>query len=318
MEKFKPTAKVILDSISPEGKRLTTVEVVINRWILAELNTHREFSRNSASSRAIPFSKTSKKVREQPAMSLHYGINQSGMSADNELSPQDIKEVEIYLLGIRDYTLDILEKLQKEYSLHKQVINRYIEPFMQHTVIISSTEWDNFFWQRCHPAADPNMKAAADAIQLAYYQSTPQLLKYGQWHMPYLDTQTIDEIHSNNILNTNEMLETCKMVSAARNGRVSYLTQDGLRDWQEDVALYNRLVTADVLHASPLEHVATPSMSEEGYQNVLDACDLLVCPGHDEIEYRPSNFKGWNQFRHQIQDLNPKGPFIPNHPLLTK
>jgi hypothetical protein len=252
-------------------------------------------SRNSASSRAIPFSKTSKKVREMPALPLHYGVNKPGMSADSELADEQIRQVEIYLNGIKNHTLDILELINDEYHLHKQVINRYIEPFMSHTAIISATEWDNFFWQRCHPAADPVMKAAADAMQYAYYTSVPTEISYGYWHLPYVDVDTINEVFSNNILTTTEMIEVIKKVSAARCARVSYLTQSGIRDWTEDLALYNRLVTADVLHASPLEHVATPANGN----------------------YRLSNFKGWNQFRHVIQDSLPsQGPFIPNHPLL--
>jgi hypothetical protein len=132
-------------------------------------------------------------------------------------------------------------------------------------------------------------------MQYAYYTSVPTEISYGYWHLPYVDVDTINEVFSNNILTTTEMIEVIKKVSAARCARVSYLTQSGIRDWTEDLALYNRLVTADVLHASPLEHVATPANGN----------------------YRLSNFKGWNQFRHVIQDSLPsQGPFIPNHPLL--
>ena len=87
-----PEAKIICDSISPDGIRLTTMEVKMHRFILAEMNTHRIFSRNSASSRAIPVKKMLERVKTDPAMPVFWGKNQSGMGASEELSPLEKEE----------------------------------------------------------------------------------------------------------------------------------------------------------------------------------------------------------------------------------
>ena len=59
-------AEIIADSLSPQGHRLTTFICVFPRIVLAEFNTHRMLSRNSASSRAIPFNKMLEMVKTNP------------------------------------------------------------------------------------------------------------------------------------------------------------------------------------------------------------------------------------------------------------
>src|ERR1035437_8630552 len=166
-----PEAKIICDSISPEGVRLTTMEVKIHRFVLAEMNTHRVFSRNSASSRAIPVKKIIERVKTDPAMPVFWGKNQAGMGAAVELDYTEKNIAEFLWLQARDRSVKDVEDLQK-LGLHKQLTNRLLEPWLWHIAIISSTEWTNFFGQRCainpetgQPYAQPEMHAVAMAMQ---------------------------------------------------------------------------------------------------------------------------------------------------------
>lgn len=293
---MQPNAKIICDSISEQGHRLVTMEVVMHRFILAEMNTHRAFSRNSASSRAIPYQKIRNRIMESPAYPVHWGSEQKGMASGDELQ-------EAYLVGSKrqwDYAMDDAithADIIHEFGLHKSLLNRLLEPFMWHTAIISATEWDNFFWQRCDPAAQPEMKRVADAMQIAYFSSTPKLLGHGEWHLPYISQEDWDKI---NDLDSNDApIELAKQTSVARCARVSYLTQDGKRDVQEDLSLYLRLKGSG--HWSPFEHVATPVVtSASPYDHGMTG-----------------NFVGWRQFRKTFLGEN-RAKFIPNLPELAQ
>lgn len=159
-------AKVIADSKSPQGKRLTTMVVTFPRFILAELNTHRMFSRNSASSRAIPFEKMVKSVQENPFIPIAWQKDHKGMQGSEYFNHNDtfieleeekncIRECFIRWNEAKNYAIKYAKKLNKlqttigEIGVTKQLCNRLLEPFMWHTVIISATEWENFFALRC-------------------------------------------------------------------------------------------------------------------------------------------------------------------------
>jgi thymidylate synthase ThyX len=262
-----PNATVVADSLSPAGIRLTTVEVTLHRFVLAELNTHRVFSRNSASSRAIPVRKQLARVLDDPAVPVEFGANQRGMQAGEPLTGGDHDAALAAWLEARDHAVAAVERLQ-ELGVHKQVTNRLLEPFMWHTVIVTATEWDGFWEQRCSPLAQPEIRVAAEAMRTAYDASTPAPLALGEWHTPYLreDDGDLDA-------------ETARRVSAARCARVSYLTHDGRRDIDKDLELYERLVTARPPHWSPLEHVATPAAADETPLG---------------------NLRGWRQLRHEV------------------
>lgn len=272
---FKPTAKVILDSISPVGDRLTTIEVSLHRYVLAEFNTHRVFSRNSASSRAIPYSKMRAKAVATPALPLSWPAEQSGMQGGAELEPDKQDFARRRWLHARDQAVKTADELHMA-GIHKSVINRLLEPFLPHTIIVSATDYSNFFAQRCNPAAQPEIRVAAEAMREAYDSSTPQPLRYGQWHTPYITKDDWTEAYSLG-LSVEEQTELFKKISVARSARVSYLTHDGVRDWDKDLDLFNRLVTAKPGHWSPLEHVATPKRTRDANRG---------------------NFVGWNQLRH--------------------
>jgi hypothetical protein len=260
---------VIADSTSPSGTRLTTLEVRLHRFVLAELNTHRVFSRNSASSRAIPINKQIERVLTDPALPIEYGSKRAGMQAGAPLEGEQLADAQHVWLAARDHAVDAAQQLLA-LGVHKQVANRLLEPFLWHTVIVSATDWDGFWTQRCSPLAQPEIRLAAEAMRDAVLASTPVACRDGEWHLPYItDADRTD---------ARGAVETLRRVSAARCGRVSYLTHDGRRDLDEDLALYERFLSAEPPHASPLEHVATPALDGSGRQ--------------------VGNLRGWMQLRH--------------------
>ena len=221
-------------------------------------------SKNSASSRAIPTSKMIQRVRDDPAFPIHWGANVSGMSAREEVH-EPMAAWGLWREAL-DSALRIAEEM-REMSLHKQVVNRILEPFSYITVIASATDWDNFFALRDHPDAQPEMQMLAKMMKSAYNESTPKLRRPGEWHLPLIDE---DDYFST---------EEWPKVSAGRCARVSYLTHDGKRDWREDIKLYEKLTSSIPMHASPLEHPAVALDSSE----------------------RTGNFTGWMQLRKIVE-----------------
>lgn len=259
------SARVLTDSVSSSGIRLTTMEVRFPRFILSELNTHRILSKNSASSRAIPTNKMIERALENPAMPIEWGVNKPGMSANEALTPEQAEEAKAEWLRARDSAVAHVRNLQK-YNVHKQVINRLLEPFMWHTVIISGTDWDNFYNLRISPNAQPEIRRAAELMRDAMNGSKPRTVGIGDWHLPLVQDDERDM-----------PIEQLKKVSAARCARVSYLTHDGNRDVSKDIELCERLLSDR--HLSPFEHVATPSEDSEFH----------------------ANFRGWIQMRASIE-----------------
>lgn len=277
-------AKVLADSVSPAGYRLTTLEATFPRFVLAEFNTHRVFSRNSASSRAIPVAKQLRRVLDDPYVPIEFGSNKPGMQAGPALTGQARDAAEAEWLAARDNAVrhvlglitspenvaahdDLhacLEAAQGSLkqppaewlNVHKKVANRLLEPFMWHTVIVSSTTWDNFFNLRCHPDAQPEIRLIASKMREAVERSVPTRLEPEEWHLPLVGEAEREETSS---------AEELAKVSIGRCARVSYLTHDGTRDLAADVALYDRLLESG--HMSPMEHVARPMAPGELAQN---------------------------------------------------
>ena len=293
-------AKVIADSISPQGVRLTTMQLRYPRFIHAELMTHRVFSRNASSSRAVPVERLIADVESDPVVPLFWGKNQPGMQAGEECVErvQDPEISDTYYgsmtreqawLAARDNAVKTAQAFTAA-GYHKQIVNRLLEPFSHINVVATATEWANFFALRCHIAAEPHMQLLAEAMRAARNESTPIPLEPGQWHLPYVG----------NVTNVNQMpyrempdaLQWIK-VSVARCARVSYLTTEGKPPTVEaDLALYERLVGSQPMHASAAEHQATPD------GRTYDS----MGPGewhHPELQ---GNLRGWVQYRKTLPD----------------
>ncbi len=244
-------AKVLADS-QYGYHRVTTMEVTLPRSILAEFNTHRVFSRNTSSSRAIPIKRVIRQVLTNPFVP-EFRRNRRGMVAGGEFGKT---QAFVYKLIWRLASVVACGFAFLLSKAHKQYANRLLEPWMWAKVIVTSTEWDNFFKQRISKEAEPSMNAVAKSMKQALCDSEPDtLLDYG-WHVPLIE--------GGDYWGHNITIDTIAKLSAARCARVSYLRHNDARSHEEDIKLFDRLV--DSGHWSPLEHVvqAVPAALQEG------------------------------------------------------
>lgn len=295
------SAIVVEDSESRDGIRLTTLHLRYPRFIHAEFMTHRVFSRNARSSRAVPVSKMIEEVKYDPVVPLYWGKNQPGMQASEEHdalvelgeemcdtgigeypSPKSLTREEAWLEA-RDRAVEAAQAFAAA-GYHKQIVNRLLEPFMHIDTLVTATEWDNFFTLRDHPDAEPHIQMLAREIKAALEASEPRLLKDDEWHLPY-----VYEVEALRLWETRyggasqrEAREEWKSdlikLSVARCARISYQPFNGDGSFEAEMARYRRLVEAFPPHASPAEHQAKPDV------------------GGTTPELH-GNFKGWIQYR---------------------
>lgn len=282
----KPKVRVLADSYSIRtNKRLTTLECTFWRPILPEITRHRSCSFSVRSSRAVPVSALIEEVKYSPWGPEEYGLNQKGMQAEQKVEESKAKLAShLWLLAARSAanTASQMERLK----IHKQVVNRLLEPFICTHAVISATEWDNFFNLRISPLAQPEMQTLARAMKDAMDKSVPQNLHEDLWHLPYISQEE---------LNTYP-IEDLKMASAARCARVSYKPfNEKEADIEKDIILAKKLI--EQRHYSPLEHIACPAVVNEPY---LDSNNI---PKDNYVPfYKPSNFIGWNQYRKFLEE----------------
>lgn len=270
------TIKVDIIADSQCGiSRITTMQLYYPRFIHAEFMTHRMFSRNASSSRAIPVSIMIGNILDDPAVPIHWGKNQKGMQAYEELDDNQKKNCQSFWQYALEDTITHVHQLLKQ-GLHKQVANRLLEPWMHMSVVCTATEWDNFFALRYHSAAQPEIKELARQMWEAREQSCPVNLKPGEWHLPYVRAKEMLE----------HPLETQIKVSVARCARVSYTRHSGRPALlEEDLALYDRLLGSQPIHASPAEHQAQATAPQDRWSWW-------------------GNFQGWRQYRKTLEGEN--------------
>lgn len=249
--------KVLSKSINVvTGDTLTTVELRYWRAIHGELMTHRVFSRNAGSSRATPVKKMLDQVWNDPAGPIHWGVNKAGMQANAELRGWRLKLSQNLWRTSGKVACAFAWGLMK-IGLHKQVANRILEPWQYINVIVSSTDWSNFYELRCHKDAQPEFQELAREIRYQITFTEPNKLVTGQWHLPYIDDTEL------NTLSLKEQL----MVSTARNARVSIAPFDGNAKIAKEIERHDLLVGSTPKHMSPTEHVAMAMPTSENYGN---------------------------------------------------
>lgn len=248
------------------GKELITYQLKYPRFIHSEFMTHRVFSRNAGSSRAIPAKKLIEQVRTAPAFFATVGANQPGMQAGAAISEELLQKFHTEWVQLSNICADYVERWSDEYGIHKQHVNRCLEAFLYISVVVTATEWNNFFELRDHEDAQPEIRDLAMTMKHAYSKSTPRHVVERNntdpraWHLPYV---LMEERRSHPVIHLLAM-------SAARCGRVSYLTHNKENPkLEEDNVLYHRLVESKPLHASPLEHQAVVSRVNHRSQNLL-------------------------------------------------
>lgn len=262
-------AKIVADSLAPNGVRLTTFEIKIPKFLQAELNTHRALSKNSASSRAIPAKKIRRMVVEDPVTFVSWGSNQAGMQAGGELSGWKLL-VSKAIWSLARWPALLCHLLLEKLGLHKQVVNRVLEPWLHTVVLVSGTEWSNFFKLRCHASSQPEIRQVALDMRALYKTHSPKQVPTYAWHLPLCPDY--------DKLKFNYTQEQIRDIVSARCARISYLTHTGDRNPEADLALAARL--RDQGHWSPFEHVAEAS------------CNKLQPSG---------NFMGWCQHRKSVE-----------------
>lgn len=293
-------AQILADSVNTLGERLTTFLLTYPRIIHDEFMTHRVFSRNAASSRAIPVQRMIDDVMRDPVLPVWWGKNQSGMQANEEISPEYKRDAVSQWLAARDRAVSSA-RILTEYGVHKQIANRLLTPFMWITVIVSSTEWENFFGLRqdeeipenqyirhqdsitlpqdkmflntsarvsFNPQfpAQPEIQVIAYLARVLYRSSVPVVKGFGDYHLPLVERNDIESLRDS--FNVPDIIK----ISVGRCARVSYLTHQGVRDPQADIELHDRLMISG--HWSPFEHVA-----------------------YAKTGIVSGNFHGWEQYR---------------------
>ena len=288
----KISAVILADSINEHGNRITTFDLTFPRFILAELATHRVFSMNSASSRAIPFKKMKEMVMGNPFIPIAWQKDHKGMQGKEYFtSVDDIHRNERKWLAARTYAVNSAKYLnmgfpedEKGIGVTKQLCNRLLEPFMWHSVILTGTDFENFFNLRIHPDAEIHIYELAKCMKEAMSNNKPTLLLEGEWHVPYGDNIDYEKLGASTTeyyeRNPNEEVKIDMWVSkivVARCARKSYQTlgDNPKIDYDADIRLHDRLLVER--HASPFEHAS-------------------ICRGNK----RYANYQGWESYRHTL------------------
>jgi len=314
MNKIK--AEIIADSLNEFGQRITTFILDFPRIILSEFNTHRMISRNSASSRAIPFKTMLERVRNEPFIPIRWMKEHKGMQGSEYLDDIVSKQAEIEWLSARDAACSAAYQLSEASGVTKQICNRILEPYLYHRCICTGSEWENFFALRAEDGAEIHIQELAYKMLEKYNGSHPKHLKAGEWHIPFGDKMDMNRIMSSVskvISLTNpwdkRMRDMMVQIATARCARVSYLNFEGKDDYEADIKLHDMLLKSG--HMSPFEHCAR-AMSKEEYGNYVNGLGYDDWGGtfssnqmfDAEAHGWCGNFRGFVQYRKTIPNEN--------------
>lgn len=320
------SAKVVAHSKNYyTDKEIVTFEVIYPRYILPEVLTHRVFSRNTSSSRAVPPTKLqyTKEMLVEPS---HWGKNQAGMQANGELEGTPLRMSKLTWKLSRALAFSC-HKMLTSLGGHKQWVNRIIEPYIYTKQLITATEWDNFFELRDHPAAQPEIQILAKKMKDALAASTPQVLTSGQWHLPYIKMKngkyyqqlTIADVSA--ITGSGEAMELTLQdaiaISISACAQISYRQLDlSLAKAKKIFGMLNFMSTTEPIHASPLEHQATPIAYRQqgGFVEEDPGSNEwhMKWPAHPmrgvtylsrNGQFWSSNFCEWSQLRNVMEEV---------------
>lgn len=282
------SAEIIQDSVHKHN-RITSFELEYPRFIHAEFMTHRQFSRNAASSRAIPIEKMHKHISENMAMPVHWGINEAGMQANAQLVGRELTDAINNWQVACDMAIHNSRMLMLS-RLHKQIANRVTEPFQMMKTVVTATEWNNFYWLRNHVDAQPEIHELAKIMYELQAQSTPLELGENEWHLPYIrrdkTANSIMYFTGDEVIG----LQDAKQVSASCCAQVSYRRLDD--SLEKAKLIFDRLINSEPVHASPIEHQATPIIATDSGQ-----WPVGVTHKDRENNLWSGNFKHWIQNR---------------------
>lgn len=308
------TAGVVLHSISPDGVELKTIQARYPRMVHADAKTHRlirgwhdemleihhdlslladeSLSRNGRSSRAVPFSKLLSETYQAPYIP-HFLKNQPGMIAGEEFDETTLANLQARWKLLAEVVCREMQFFA-EAGVHKQWVNRPLEAFGYIDVLISGTDWQNFFHLRDEQGAQPEVQDLAKAIRLAMEASTPKLLQPGEWHLPYADREedrqsTIDFLRAGTrrLINSDEIIAVLRKLSVARCARLTYEPFNGEGSVEAEIKRHDTLVVSQPVHASPAEHQATPDTFSKEHESW-------------DQPWLHGNLRGWCQYRKML------------------
>lgn len=283
------SAEIIADSLNPQGCRLTTFILNFPRIVLSEFNTHRAFSRNSASSRAIPYETMLVMVKTNPFIPIKFQKDHKGMQGTEYFEGEEHEQCMKDWLLARDSAVN--SAVNFKLPVTKQLRNRILEPFMWHKVIVTATDFENFFALRAHEGAEIHIAELANKMLKEYNKSEPKKLKEGDYHIPFGDKisdEGLNKLFNKFGLGCNwikDRVDEFKIkIAIARVARISYNNFEGKDDYEADIKLCDRLFGSVPRHLSPTEHVAM----------AMDNSDFI------------GNFRGFKQQRYFFEDQNLK------------
>lgn len=326
------SVEIVADSISPQGVRITTFCLEYPRIIHSELMTHRVFSRNAMSSRAIPIKTMIDQVINNPARPVRFGANQPGMQdkgLDHETEIGAGYKAEDWW-GLAAKSAAKFAEGFAEAGYHKQVGNRLLEPFQRMKMVLTATEFQNFWWLRVDPDADPTIYQLANAMNAALKDSEPEVLVPGIWHTPYVDHlykfndgEPDDEFEGYCVLDEDNKpvmltLEEALSISSSCCAQVSYRRLNNTKDKALDI--YEKLLSGNKVHASPFEHQATPIAALKEIENSdYDTIGFINFPrdptswenGITHVDrygqFWSGNLRGWVQHRQLVPNNTVSG-----------
>ena len=334
MQKRKISASIVADSVDERGNRITSFILTYPRMIHSELMTHRMFSRNAASSRAIPFATMVKSIENDPFIPIAWQRDHKGMQGTEYLSGDSLKAaIHNWLVASKD-AIKIATTLN-ENGVTKQLCNRLLEPFQWYTCLVTATEFDNFYELRCpkyygvyksqkdllvsnveerkrpfrerpnESGAEIHIQSLAEAMWDAHNESKPKELKTGEWHIPFgdkLDPESIAKaigFKTSNYDWYNKELWSKIQIATARCARLSYMTFNNEIDYKKDVSLHAMLLESK--HMSPFEHCAR-AMSDDEYNDQFEHVYPRVDSEGKFVKYFVDKAHGWcRNFRGFIQ-----------------
>jgi hypothetical protein len=290
------SARLIKDSINLNN-RLCTFELVYPRFIHGEVMTHRALSKNSSSSRAVPIKTAIQNIIDNPAYPVHWGKNQAGMIAREEVDPSTMESAKMLWGKAIRQSIDIVKEFES-LGVHKQIGSRWSETGSMIKVVITGTDWDNLIWLRDDEEAQPEFRELASVMVRCLSESIPERLNIGEWHLPYIETKRL-----NGFLeyfdNTDQKLtlDNARKISASCCAQVSYRRLNESKE--KALEIYSKLFSGRKPHMSPTEHQGTPiqlyqatlppTMWSEGITHITR--DVQLCSG---------NLTGWIQFRQTL------------------
>ncbi len=288
-------AAVLAKSVNvhqPELKPIVTFLIDFPRFILPEFNTHKMLEKNGASSRAIPVAKQIERVLANPVIPMHFGKNQAGMVAETEVEA-DVLKMARFEWESAAINMVKTAKILDNFKIHKQVVNRLLEPFSFMRMVVTGTEWDNFFWLRLHKDADPHIAELARVMLCAYQRTEEVDLQYADWHTPFFGkgywTPNFEKEYG---ITAQEAINHSMSCCA----QTSYRKLDMSEGKAEDIIA--KLFNGERCHASPATHQAHPICYDFGVDQPT------VTHQSRNGDLWSNNLRGWGQYRTLIPNNN--------------